>query len=373
MAHLFEALRLRDVTLPNRIAVSPMCMYSAVDGVPNDWHLVHLGSRAVGGAGLVFTEATAVSRDGRISPEDTGIWNDAQAGAWARIAKFIEANGSFAGIQLAHAGRKASVAAPQDGGQPVAPSQRGWIPVAPSPLPFADGYPVPHELSEAEIARLIADWRAAAQRSLDAGFHVIEIHAAHGYLLHEFLSPLGNQRTDRYGGSFDNRIRLLCEIVAAVRGVWPERLPLFVRVSAIDWVEGGWVIEDTVELAKRLHGLGVDLLDCSSGGNHPSAVVFAGAGYQSTFAERVRHGSGLASGAVGLITSAAQADHIIRTGQADLVLIARQFLRDPYFGVHAAQELGQTAAWATQYLRAAPAGSTPRPPAGTDAAAKAGR
>jgi 2,4-dienoyl-CoA reductase-like NADH-dependent reductase (Old Yellow Enzyme family) len=365
MAHLFEALRLRDLTLPNRIAVSPMCMYSAEDGVPTDWHLVHLGSRAVGGAGLVFTEATAVSPEGRISPEDTGIWNDTQLAAWQRITRFIEANGSIAGMQLAHAGRKASTAAPRDGGKPVAPGQRGWVPVAPSPVAFAEGYPVPHELAEGEIARLIADWRTAAQRSLDAGFHVLEIHAAHGYLLHEFLSPLSNRRTDRYGGSFDNRIRLLCEIVEAVRGVWPERLPLFVRVSAIDWVEGGWVIEDTVELARRLHGLGVDLLDCSSGGNDPKALVFAGAGYQSTFAERVRRESGIATGAVGLITSAAQADHIIRTGQADLVLVARQFLRDPYFALHAAQELGQTASWAVQYLRAAPAGSTQREPSFT--------
>ncbi|HXP87999.1 MAG TPA: NADH:flavin oxidoreductase/NADH oxidase [Bryobacteraceae bacterium] len=360
MAHLFEALRLRDLTLPNRIAVSPMCMYSAEDGVPNDWHLVHLGSRAVGGAALVFTEATAVTPEGRISPEDTGIWNDAQLDAWARITRFIEAHGSVAGIQLAHAGRKASVAAPQDGGKPVAPGQRGWIPVAPSPAAFAEGYPVPHELSEPEITQLIAAWRTAAKNSLDAGFHVIEIHSAHGYLLHEFLSPLSNHRTDRYGGSFDNRVRLLCEIVEAIRGVWPERLPLFVRVSAIDWVEGGWVIEDTVELATRLRRLGVDLLDCSSGGNHPKAIVFAGAGYQTAFAAQVRRESGLATGAVGLITSAAQADHIIRTGQADLVLAARHFLRDPYFGVHAAQELGQTASWPVQYLRAAPTGSTPR-------------
>ena len=362
MAQLFEAVRFRDVTLSNRIAVSPMCMYSAVEGVPNDWHLVHLGSRAVGGAALVFTEATAVSPEGRISPEDTGIWNTTQVEAWTRIARFIEDNGSVAGIQLAHAGRKASTAAPRDGGKPVAPGNRGWVPVAPSPLAFAEGYPVPHELSEAEIARLIADWRTAAQHSLDAGFHVIEIHSAHGYLLHEFLSPLSNRREDRYGGSFDNRVRLLCEIVEAVRSVWPESLPLFVRVSAIDWVEGGWVIEDTVELARRLRRLGVDLLDCSSGGNDPAALVFAGAGYQTTFSERVRQGSGLATGAVGLITSAAQADHIIRTGQADLVFMARQFLRDPYFGLHAAQELGQAASWATQYLRAAPAGSTPRQP-----------
>ena len=366
MAHLFEALRLRDLTLPHRIAVSSMCMYSAEDGVPNDWHLVHLGSRAVGGAALVFTEATAVSAQGRISPQDTGIWNHAQLDAWARITRFIEANGSVAGIQLAHAGRKASTAAPWNGGKPVAPGQGGWIPVAPSPLAFNEGYQVPHELSAEEITQLIADWRSAAQRSLDAGFHVIEIHAAHGYLLHEFVSPLCNHRTDRYGGSFDNRVRLLCEIVEAVRGVWPERLPLFVRMSAIDWVEGGWVIEDTVELATRLRRMGVDLLDCSSGGNHPKAVVFAGAGYQTAFAERVRRESGLATGAVGLITSAAQADHIIRTGQADLVLAARQFLRDPYFGVHAAQELGQPASWPVQYLRAAPTGSTPRQPVTED-------
>ncbi len=362
MAHLFEAIRFRDLTVPNRIVVSPMCMYSAEDGVPNDWHLVHLGSRAVGGAGIVFTEATAVSAEGRISAQDTGIWNSAQAEAWSRIVRFIDHNGSAAGIQLAHAGRKASTAPPRDGGKPVAPEKGGWIPVAPSPVPFTSEHTVPRELSVSEIAGLVEAWKSAAQRSLDAGFKVIEIHAAHGYLLHEFISPLCNLRTDGYGGSFENRIRVLCEIVKAVRTVWPERLPLFVRVSAIDWVEGGWVIEDSVELARRLKPLGVDLLDCSSGGNAAAAVVFAGAGYQTAFAERIRRESGLATGAVGLITSAAQADHIIRTGQADMVLFARQSLRDAYFPLHAAQELGQAASWVEQYLRAGPAGSAARQP-----------
>jgi 2,4-dienoyl-CoA reductase-like NADH-dependent reductase (Old Yellow Enzyme family) len=362
MAHLFEAIRFRDLPLSNRIVVSPMCMYSAEEGVPNDWHLVHLGSRAVGGASLVFTEATAVSAEGRISAQDTGMWNAAQTEAWSRIARFLRRSGSVAGIQLAHAGRKASTAAPRDGGKPVAPEKGGWIPVAPSPVPFTSEHTVPRELSEAAIACLIEAWKSAAQRSLDAGFKVIEIHAAHGYLLHEFLSPLCNLRTDGYGGSFENRIRLLCEIVQAVRTVWPERLPLFVRVSAIDWVEGGWTIEDSVELARRVRPLGVDLLDCSSGGNAAAALVFAGAGYQAVFAERVRRESGLATGAVGLITSAAQADHIIRTGQADVVLLARQFLRDPYFALHAAQELGHATTWPEQYLRAGPPGSTARQP-----------
>jgi len=256
----------------------------------------------------------------------------------------------------------ASTAPPRDGGKPVAPEKGGWIPVAPSPVPFTSEHTVPRELSVSEIAGLVEAWKSAAQRSLDAGFKVIEIHAAHGYLLHEFISPLCNLRTDGYGGSFENRIRVLCEIVKAVRTVWPERLPLFARVSAIDWVEGGWVIEDSVELARRLKPLGVDLLDCSSGGNAAAAVVFAGAGYQTAFAERIRRESGLATGAVGLITSAAQADHIIRTGQADMVLFARQSLRDAYFPLHAAQELGQAASWVEQYLRAGPAGSAARQP-----------
>ena len=355
--HLFSELRLRGVTLPHRIAVSPMCQYSAIDGVPGDWHLVHLGSRAVGGASLVIAEATGVTSEGRISPGDTGIWNSAQTEAWRKIAAFLREQGSYAGIQLAHAGRKASTAAPWLGGAPLTPAEGVWEVVGPSPIPFKEGHPVPRELTVAQIQEVVRAFAAAAARSLDAGFQVVEIHAAHGYLLHEFLSPLSNVRTDAYGGSFDNRTRLLTEVVHAVRAVWPERLPLFVRVSATDWVEGGWTIEDTVELARRLKGAGVDLLDCSSGGNAAHVNMFVAFGYQTSFAERVRRETGLATGAVGMIVSAAQADHIIRSGQADLVLMAREFLRDPYFPQRAARELGQTISYPKQYVRVGPPGS----------------
>ena len=365
MAHLFEEFPIRGIALPHRIAVSPMCQYSAVDGVPTDWHLVHLGSRAIGGAALVFTEATAVNAEGRISDGDTGIWNGEQTEAWARIARFLNENGSYAGIQLAHSGRKASTARPARGGKPVPPAEGGWIPVAPSPIPFTDGYTVPRELTETGIVQVVRAFRDAAQRGLDAGFQVIEIHSAHGYLLHEFLSPLSNQRTDCYGGSFDNRVRLLCQVARAVRTVWPERLPLFVRVSAVDWVEGGWTLDDTVELARRLKQLGVDLLDCSSGGNAVQAQVFAAAGYQTPFAERVRREAGLATGAVGLITSAAQADHIVRSGQADMVFLAREMLRDPYFPMRAARELEWKGTAPVQYMRAEPAGWSARKPVPT--------
>ncbi len=362
MAHLFEELRLRGATFPNRIAVSPMCMYSAADGLPAPWHLVHLGSRAIGGAGLVMTEATAVTAEGRISPGDTGIWSDAQAESWAPIARFINQYGSYAGIQLAHAGRKASTAAPRDGGKPLTPAQGAWTPVGPSAIPFAEGYQTPHELTAEEIRGVVRAFADAAVRSLDAGFQVIEIHAAHGYLLQEFSSPLSNQRMDAYGGSFDNRVRLLSEVSAAVRAAWPENRPLFVRVSSTDWVEGGWTITDTVELARRLRALGVDLIDCSSGGNSPKAQVFAAAGYQTAFAEQVRREAGIATGAVGLITSPVQADHIVRSGQADVVFLAREMLRDPYFPLRAARELGQTGAYPVQYLRAGPDGSVVRKP-----------
>jgi 2,4-dienoyl-CoA reductase-like NADH-dependent reductase (Old Yellow Enzyme family) len=349
---LLQPIEIGSLQLRNRIVVSPMCEYSAEDGVPNDWHLVHLGSRAVGGAGLVFTEATAVSREGRISPEDTGIWNDAQTRAWQRIVDFMHGQGAKTGIQLAHAGRKASTAAPWLGGKPLDAAHGGWIPVGPSALPFDEGYPVPAALDEAGIAKTIGDFRAAARRARDAGFDVIELHAAHGYLVHEFLSPLSNTRTDRYGGSLENRARLLREIVAAVRESWPAPMPLWVRVSASDWTENGWDIDECVQLARWLRGDGVDLVDCSSGGNVPHAKIPLGPGYQVPFAARIRRGAGIATGAVGMITEPRQAEDILERGEADVIVIAREFLRDPYFPRRAAQELGEKIEAPKQYLRA---------------------
>ncbi|HLH06724.1 MAG TPA: NADH:flavin oxidoreductase/NADH oxidase [Terriglobales bacterium] len=332
---------------------SPMCQYSSEDGFANDWHLVHLGSRAVGRAALVFTEATAVTPEGRISPQDLGIWQDAHVDFLARIVRFLDSQGSVAGMQLAHAGRKASTAVPWKGGSPVGPDAGGWMPIwAPSPLAFAPGYQVPQQLNVEQIQQTVAAFKQAAQRALRAGFRVIEIHAAHGYLLHEFLSPLSNQRQDQYGGSFDNRVRLVCEVVAAVREVWPETLPLFVRISSTDWVEGGWDIGQSVELARRLKPLGVDFVDCSSGGLVPNAVIPIGPGYQTQFAERIRHEAEILTGTVGLITSPLQADTIIRTGQADAVLLAREFLRQPYWPLHAARAVHQKIAWPEQYERA---------------------
>jgi 2,4-dienoyl-CoA reductase-like NADH-dependent reductase (Old Yellow Enzyme family) len=349
---LFESLTVGDVTLRNRIAVSPMCEYSAVDGVPTDWHLVHLGSRAVGGAALVFTEATAVSPEGRISPADTGLWNDAQHEAWSRIAGFVAGQGAVPGIQLAHAGRKASTDVPWRGGKPLDASQGGWTPLAPSAIAFDAGYPLPVALDSAGIAKVLADFRAAAVRAREAGFRVIEIHAAHGYLLHEFLSPLSNRRTDAYGGSLENRARLLRETVAAIRAVWPVPRPLFVRVSATDWAEGGWDIDACVELARWLRQDGVDLIDCSSGGTLAHANVPAVPGYQVPFAARIRREAGIATGAVGLITDASQANAIVAGGDADLVLFAREMLRDPYFARRAARELGAQIEAPPQYQRA---------------------
>jgi 2,4-dienoyl-CoA reductase-like NADH-dependent reductase (Old Yellow Enzyme family) len=349
---LFDPFFLGDVVLRNRIVVSPMCQYSAVDGVPDDWHLVHLGSRAVGGAGLVFTEATAVSPEGRISPADTGLWNDTQQEAWTRIAGFIAAQGAVPGIQLAHAGRKGSTSAPWQGGGAVAVEAGGWTPVAPVAQRFADGYPLPVALDADGIAKVVADFATAADRSRAAGFRVIEIHAAHGYLLHEFLSPLSNRRTDAYGGSLECRARLLREVVAAVRARWPAPAPLMVRVSATDWVEGGWDIEECVQLARWLKSDGVDLVDCSSGGNVPRAEIPVGPGYQVPFAERIRCEAGIATGAVGLITDAMQAETIVASGQADLVFIARESLRDPYFPRRAAVELGASTTAPVQYRRA---------------------
>ncbi|HEY3284576.1 MAG TPA: NADH:flavin oxidoreductase/NADH oxidase [Armatimonadota bacterium] len=352
-AHLFDPYTLRDVTLRNRVAVSPMCQYSCVDGRATDWHLVHLGGRAVGGAGLVFAEASAVQAEGRISPGDLGIYADDQVEPLLRVTRFLRQQGAVAGIQLAHAGRKASTSAPWQGGSPLTPEQGGWRPVfGPSPLAFDQGYPVPEPLNEAGVARVLSAFRDAAGRALAAGFDVIEIHAAHGYLLHEFLSPLSNQRTDRYGGSFEGRTRLVVETVRAVREVWPERLPLFVRISATDWAEGGWDPEQSVELARGLKGQGVDLVDCSSGGLVPHAVVPVAPGYQVPFAQRIRQETGMATGAVGLITQPEQAEAIVGGGQADLVLLARELLRDPYWPMRAARSLGQPLPAPVQYGRA---------------------
>lgn len=348
---LFEPLTLGDVTLRNRIAISPMCEYSAVDGVPNDWHLVHLGSRAVGGAGLVFTEATAVSPEGRISPADTGLWNEAQQAAWARIAAFITDQGAVPGIQLAHAGRKASTDVAWQGGKPLDSAHGGWTPVGPSAIPFADGYATPMALDAAGIRKVVDDFVAATVRSRDAGFRVIELHAAHGYLLHAFLSPLSNQRDDAYGGSLANRARLLREIVRAVRVEWPAPKPLFVRVSATDWVDGGWDIEACVTLSRWLKEDGVDLIDCSSGGNVPHADIPVAPGYQVPFASRICREAGVATGAVGLITTAEQANAILIDGDADLILIARESLRDPYFPRRAAKALGVDIEVPAQYRR----------------------
>lgn len=354
MAELFRPLRLREVTLRNRVAVSPMCQYSSNDGFANDWHLVHLGSRAVGGAGLVFTEAAAISPEGRISPQDLGIWKDEHIPMLRRIVDFITAQGAVAGIQLAHAGRKASTCAPWLGGTPLAPHQGGWSPIyAPSGLAFAEGYQQPVEMTARDIAKVVGDFTAAARRALAAGFRVIELHAAHGYLVHEFLSPLSNRRSDGYGGRFQNRIRLACEIVQAVRAVWPAGNPLFVRISSTDWADGGWDIDDSIALAKALKPLGVDLVDCSSGGSVPHAKIPIGPGYQVEFAGRVRREAQIATGAVGMITAAAQAETIVRTGQADLVFMAREFLRQPYWPLHAGAELHQhDLPWPKQYERA---------------------
>jgi len=352
-AALFSPLTIRAVTLRNRIGVSPMCQYSSVDGHANDWHVVHLGSRAVGGAALVFTEATAVEARGRISPGDLGIYADAHCGMLEQITAFVRAQGAVPGIQLAHAGRKASTTRPWDGHRAAGRDEGGWDDVvAPSAIAFSDTYPRPIELDPAGIARVAAAFRAAAQRALAVGFEVAEIHAAHGYLLHEFLSPLSNHRTDRYGGSYDNRIRMVCETVAAVRSVWPDTLPLVLRVSATDWVDGGWTIGETVELARRVAELGVDMVDCSSGGNTPTAPIPVRPGYQVPFAARVRREAGVMSAAVGLITEAAQANEIVAAGQADIVLLARQELRDPYWPLRAARELGVEVEWPLQYQRA---------------------
>ncbi len=355
MPDLFSPLQLRDVTLRNRIAVSPMCQYSCEDGFATDWHLVHLGSRAVGGAGLIVMEATAVSPEGRISPQDNGIWLDAHIPKLRQITDFIHAQGAHAAIQLAHAGRKASMTRPWEGEAVVPVERGGWTNVvAPSAIPFSDKYPHPVVLDIAGVQRVVHAFAVAAQRALQAGFDAIEIHAAHGYLLHEFLSPLSNVRTDEYGGSFENRIRVVLEVVDAVRAAWPDALPLLVRISATDWTEGGWNPDESVALAKILKNRGVDLIDCSSGGLVPHAKIPIGPGYQVPFAERVRKEAGIPTGAVGMITEPVQADAIIRNGQADIVLLAREMLRDPYWPLHAATTLGHAGPWPIQYQRAAP-------------------
>ncbi len=330
-----------------------MCQYSSHDGYASDWHFVHLGSRAVGGAAMVMAEAAAVLPEGRISPQDLGIWSDGHVAMLSKIFRFVEEHGAVPAMQLAHAGRKASTDVPWNGTRPIEESQGGWSPIyAPSAVPFGEKYATPEALDERGIARVVDAFASAARRALDAGAKIVEIHSAHGYLLHEFLSPLSNFRNDRYGGSFENRTRALREVVQAVRGVWPSSLPLFVRISSTDWAEGGWTIDDSVRLAKDLGPLGVDLIDCSSAAILPGIHVPLGPGFQVPFAERIRKDAGLLTAAVGLITAPQQADHIVRTGQADLVLLARELLRDPYWPLRAADELRQDGPWPKQYLRA---------------------
>lgn len=361
ITNLFSPFALGALALPNRIVVSPMCQYSSPDGFATDWHLVHLGSRAVGGAGLVMVEATAVSPEGRITPSDLGLWKDEHIAKLKQISDFAHSQGAYIGIQLAHAGRKASMSVPWEEELLVAPQDGGWTDVvAPSAVPFADKYAHPVALDQAGIRRIVDAFAAAARRAVQAGFDAVEIHSAHGYLLHSFLSPLSNRREDDYGGSFENRIRLLLEAVDVVRKEMPARLALMVRISATDWAEGGWDIDQSVALAKILKSHHVDLMDISSGGLVPYATIPAGPGFQTPFADRIRREASMPTGAVGFITGASQADHIIRTGQADIVLIAREFLRDPYWPLQAAIEVHQKIAWPKQYLRAAAAGTTRR-------------
>ncbi len=362
MAHIFEPLSIRGIALPNRIGVSPMCQYSSEDGFASDWHLVHLGSRAVGGAGLVFAEATAVTAEGRITDGDLGIWKDAHIEYLSRIARFLKTQGTVPGIQIAHAGRKASTQRPWEGNSEVSVADGGWVPVAPSAVAFSNTYPMPRALLTEEIGPVVQAFAAAANRALQAGFQVLEIHAAHGYLAHEFFSPLSNFRTDQYGGSFENRTRIGREIVSAVRKVWPENLPLFIRISATDWKEGGWDLDQAVELAKQLKPLGVDLVDCSSAGLVVDQKIIAGPGFQVPFAERIRRDANVPTATVGLIETKEQVTDILVKNQADLVLMAREFLRDPYWPLRTARELKQKTSWPEQYLRAAPPESTARRP-----------
>ena len=352
MSKLFTSLTIKDIRFRNRIAISPMCMYSAENGFANDWHLVHLGSRAVGGAGLIIQEATAVSPEGRITTGDLGLWDDNHIGMLQRINAFIREQGAVAGIQLAHAGRKAGCALPWEGSKQLRTDEGGWQTVAPSSIGFNQDDRIPTALDEPGIQKVIVDFKSAARRASLAGFQVLEIHSAHGYLLHQFLSPLSNHRTDSYGGSFENRSRLLFQVVAGVREVWPANLPLFVRISATDWVDGGWDVDEAVKLASGLRLLGVDLIDCSSGGMVPYQKIALGPGYQVPFSERIKRETGILTGTVGLITEANQAEAILQNGQADLILIGRESLRDPYFPLNAAKTLGDSIDWPNQYLRA---------------------
>jgi 2,4-dienoyl-CoA reductase-like NADH-dependent reductase (Old Yellow Enzyme family) len=352
MALLFEPLSIRSVRLKNRIIVSPMCQYSSSDGFINDWHLVHLGARAVGGAAVVMTEATAVSPGGRISPGDLGIWKDEHIEGLKRVTDFIHSQNAIPGIQLAHAGRKASHHAPWMGGEALTSEEGAWTTIAPSSLPFKEGEPLPEEMTIEEIKECILQFKIAAEIALKAGFKIIEIHGAHGYLIHEFLSPASNIRKDEYGGSFENRTRFLVDIVEAIRTVWPEENPLFVRISATEWTSGGWDGDDSVKLGKLLETKGVDLVDCSTGGNISGVRIEIKPMYQVPFAERIRKETRLLSGAVGLITTAAECEQIIAEGKADVIFLARQLLRDPYFPLHAAKELGVDVSWPDQYLRA---------------------
>jgi 2,4-dienoyl-CoA reductase-like NADH-dependent reductase (Old Yellow Enzyme family) len=352
MSKLFEPLRLRSVTFRNRIFVSPMCMYSAADGVPNDWHLVHLGSRAVGGAALVIAEATGVSAEGRISPGDTGLWNGAQVDAFRRITAFVSARGAVPGLQLAHAGRKASTNVPWRGGRPLAAGDGAWTTLGPSPIPFDTGYPPPKEMTRADMDRVTAEFAAAAGRAVDAGFGLVEVHAAHGYLLHEFLSPLSNRRADEWGGPLENRMRFPLRVVRAVREAFPADRPVFVRISATDWADGGWDLAQSTTFSRCLKELGADLVDCSSGGLVPYAKVALGPGYQVPFSEAIRRDAGIATAAVGMITEPKQAEEILAAGKADAIVMARAFLRDPYWPLHAARDLGVDVDWPEPYLRA---------------------
>ncbi len=354
MSRLFKPFNLREMTFKNRIFVSPMCQYSCQDGIVDQWHLVHLGSRAVGGAALVMVEATAVSPEGRISPWDSGLWSEKHSEAFKPITAFIQAHDCRPGIQLAHAGRKASTDAPWRGGRPLIEGEGGWQPLAPSPLPFDAASPAPREMTSTDIDQVTAQFAEAARRALTAGFEVLELHMAHGYLLHEFLSPLSNRRADAFGGDLENRMRLPLQTAAAVRNVWPAHLPLFVRISCTDWMPGGWDLAQSIELCRKLKTIGVDLIDCSSAALVPEAKIPVAPGFQVPFAAAIRREADIATGAVGLITHAVQAEQIIATEQADVVLLAREMLRDPYWPLHAAQTLREDSHWPVQYERAKP-------------------
>ena len=354
MSKLLSPIKIRQLEFRNRIVVSPMCQYSAKRGMPNDWHVVHLGSRAVGGAGLVITEATAVSPEGRISPADLGVWNNEQVTAFRRITDFMKSQGAIPGIQIAHAGRKASTKIPWEGEGWIAEDNGGWQTMAPSAIPFDNNYSHPKEMTVDDVKMVVFQFRDAAKRSLDAGFKVAEIHAAHGYLLHQFLSPLSNHRNDEYGGSLENRLRFPLEVAKVVREVWPEELPVFIRISATDWAEGGWDLKQSVEFAKCLTEIGIDLIDTSTGGLVPRVKIPVAPGYQLPFAETIRREANIMTGGIGLITTADQAEQVLANEQADVVVIAREFLRDPYFPLHAAKILGDDPQYPIQYLRAKP-------------------